>query len=85
MVWWRRDNTSVAGALTQEAAAGRHEAGSSEEEQVEDLHQLLQLYKDEREQLSKDVLFYKHSCKDLKRRLRTEVGFIVYFVLNPSV
>ena len=37
------------------------------------MQQLLQLYKEEREQLSKDVLFYKHSCKDLKRRLRTEV------------
>jgi len=37
------------------------------------VHQLLKLYKEEREQLSKDVLYYKQSCKDLKRRLKTEV------------
>lgn len=42
-------------------------------EQGSDVHQLLQLYKEEREQLSKDVLYYKQSCKDLKRRLKTEV------------
>ena len=37
------------------------------------MHQLLQLYKEERGQLSKDVLYYKQSCKDLKRRLKAEV------------
>ncbi len=42
-------------------------------EQGSDVHQLLKLYKEEREQLSKDVLYYKQSCKDLKRRLKTEV------------
>ena len=54
--------------MNQGAAAGRPEAGSSEdqglvgnqgfeEDQVADLHQLLQLYKDEREQLSKGLGF----------------------------
>ena len=42
--------------------------------QGQELHQLLRLYKEEREQLSKDVLYYKQSCKDLKRRLKAEVG-----------
>ena len=66
-----RDCATHAGAHVNSHAAAPH--GSSEE-QTADLQQLLQLYKEEREQLSKDVLFYKHSCKDLKRRLRTEVS-----------
>lgn len=49
-------------------------AAAAEKEQSPDLHRLLKLYKEEREQLSKDVLYYKQSCKDLKRRLRAEVG-----------
>ncbi|DBA84427.1 hypothetical protein WJX77_002493 [Trebouxia sp. C0004] len=42
--------------------------------QGSDVHQLLKLYKEEREQLSKDVLYYKQSCKDLKRRLKAETS-----------
>jgi hypothetical protein len=51
--------------------------------QSSDVHQLLKLYKEEREQLSKDVLYYKQSCKDLKRRLKSEVMLGV-FVLGIS-
>ena len=52
------------------------EAGTAtEQEQGPELHKLLKLYKEEREQLSKDVLYYKQSCKDLKRRLKAEVRF----------
>ena len=76
-------SASAAGAhepdQARQAAAPELQAASKaeEEEQGADLQQLLQLYKEEREQLSKDVLFYKHSCKDLKRRLRAEVGVLV--------
>ena len=48
---------------------------SADGEQGQDLQKLLKLYKEEREQLSKDVLYYKQSCKDLKRRLKAEVCF----------
>lgn len=47
--------------------------GQGQDQQGQELHQLLRLYKEEREQLSKDVLYYKQSCKDLKRRLKAEV------------
>ena len=58
----------------QNSAAG--EAGTAaEQEQGTELHKLLKLYKEEREQLSKDVLYYKQSCKDLKRRLKAEVQY----------
>ena len=62
---WAQDpsQSSTAGA------AGR----SADGEQGQDLQKLLKLYKEEREQLSKDVLYYKQSCKDLKRRLKAEV------------
>ena len=49
------------------------ESRAPEKEEGADLQQLLKLYKEEREQLSKDVLYYKQSCKELKRRLKTEV------------
>ena len=48
-------------------------SGSAAEASSDGVDQLLKLYKEEREQLSKDVLYYKQSCKELKRRLKAEV------------
>lgn len=54
--------------------AGTAGTAAGEKEASPDLNKLLKLYKEEREQLSKDVLYYKQSCKELKRRLKAEVG-----------
>jgi hypothetical protein len=63
---WLRSAGCFTGVQEPEVHNGAAEQGS-------DVHQLLKLYKEEREQLSKDVLYYKQSCKDLKRRLKAEV------------
>ncbi len=64
--WLRSEPACFTGVQESEVHNGGAGQGS-------DVHQLLKLYKEEREQLSKDVLYYKQSCKDLKRRLKTEV------------
>ncbi|KAL0020541.1 hypothetical protein WJX79_010459 [Trebouxia sp. C0005] len=75
-------------AATQGVQEPEIHAGGAE--QGSDVHQLLQLYKEERGQLSKDVLYYKQSCKDLKRRLKAETsmhsdpGTILSEVSNQS-
>lgn len=66
MLQWLRSASCFIGGQESQVHKGGAEQGS-------DVHQLLKLYKEEREQLSKDVLYYKQSCKDLKRRLKTEV------------
>ena len=58
----------------QSSTAG-DKATSAEQEQGPELHKLLKLYKEEREQLSKDVLYYKQSCKDLRKRFKAEVRY----------
>ncbi len=74
--WLRSELGCFTGVQESEVHNGVAEQGS-------DVHQLLRLYKEEREQLSKDVLYYKQSCKDLKRRLKTEV-LLVSSVLETS-
>lgn len=64
---------AVTGTASHQIAAAAPVGQDGNAEQEADLHRQLQLYKLEREQLSKDVLFYKQSCKDMKRRLRAEV------------
>ena len=63
-----------AGVEQEQTSRQNSTAGTAaDQEQGPGLHKLLKLYKEEREQLSKDVLYYKQSCKDLKRRLKAEV------------
>ena len=64
--WLRPESACFIGMQESEVLTAGAAQGS-------DVHQLLKLYKEEREQLSKDVLYYKQSCKDLKRRLKAEV------------
>lgn len=59
--------------VERDAAVVAHAGLEGDPQQAAELRQQLELYKEEREQLSKDVCFYKQSCKDLKQRLRTEV------------
>ena len=70
-------NSHLKPVLHPDATTSAQRPQSPGERQTEanpDLHHLLKMYKEEREQLSKDVLYYKQSCKDLKRKLKAEVS-----------
>ena len=66
------------------SAQSSQSPGERQAEASPDLHQLLKMYKEEREQLSKDVLYYKQSCKDLKRKLKAEVSLCPIIFLKSA-